>query len=668
VEPELELPALLADFAVPLLRDLGHFPRREDALVDESPSSLRRTRRVDVEGLIRAANTLEEFADSRIQRDDATRFTARRVASFVRDLVDALTSSGEADLAAIDAPTPVWNAYETHNDVAGNYIEREEPEEDWHVAEALAQLKVGYTEMLVGRIRRDKWDGEPLCMDTVLTAAAEAGLPTDAVMQAVAVPPTLDVCPWCRSDLDGDNGARACGACEWHEEGNALTPEDGERARAIARLDDEHDSAAALVSEHLPLESELPDDPVVLDATATPEKVACLYGADPESIAVFGDDDLAANMHATQVLDGQYHHSTIRDAMIDAEGEVLPREEWGAVADRIQRTIDTAGDLHEQPLFIVKQGLKSLFEFPEHGVVLHYHATRGLNREACDAVVCIGAPHPDVDDLRREAELLAMGRDIRVGGEEHSTRRDAPNPPVYRKLNYEDDRGRSRAVPTKHYTGLVGALFREAREKELEQAVHRARPLLADETVNVYLLTNAPTTLPIDEVCSFAELADPLEALLPVRDGAIDLLEAVNDALAGDAPDGFRPETLVETRDDGTVANKVNGYHRLARLSGLDVTERTVRNYIEDLESVGLLQPEAYEQRAGVSYTADIATLKAALSVISSNTGFEVAAVRRFSTLAASADASLEWLRWAREALGLRGDRCEWDPPPDDPV
>ena len=635
-----------------------------DVIVDESPSSLRETTRVDVEGLVRTANALEELAGV-LSRTDPAAYTAERVARFVRDLADALTTDGDRDLADLETPVPVWNAYETFDDAAGNYVKREEPAEPWHLAEALAQLKVAYTETLVSRIRRDEWDGTPLCMDAVLTALAEAGLNTDPVMKAVAVPPTLDACPWCSSDLDHHNGRRCCSACSWDEQHNTLTHDDGERARAAARLDTTHTSTTALVVEQLPLQSDLPDDPLILDATATPAKAARLYDVDREDLAVYGDDHLDANMRVTQVLDGQYHASTIRDAMTDADGDDVEREEYGALAERIQTTIDTAGDLHDRPLFVVKADLKPLFEFPEHGEVLHYHATRGLNREECDAVVCIGAPHPDIDDLRREAELLAMGSDVRVGGTEHSTRRDAPNPPVYRKLNYVDEQGRGRAVPTKHYTGLVGELFRETREKELEQVVHRARPLLAEEEdpVDVYLLTNVPTALPVDEVCTFDELADPLEALLPVRDGALDLLEAIDDVRAGDGSDGFRPEALVDERD-GELVKNAEEFHRLARLSGLDVTERTVRNWIADLEAVGLLQAGEYKHRAGVSYTADSATLKAALSVISNNTAFEVVAVRRFRALAEAADGTLEWLEWAREALGLRGDRCEWDPPP----
>jgi len=640
-----------------------------DVIVDETPRSLRDTDTVTVERLVRAANALEDLADAIPGRDDPVIYTARRVAGFVRDVVDELTDPAP-DLETVDPPTPVWNAYETHDPAAGHYVEREEPTEDWHVTEALAQLKVAYTETIIRRVQRDEWDGTPVALDGVLTAAGEAGLSTEAVLRAVAAPATLDTCPWCGSHTEAHNGAMTCvdDTCGWDQRTNALTRKDATPARARAFLADDLEHGTALVYDHLPAPDDLPDDPLVLDATATPSKVAGLYGVDRDEIVLAGDDPLKANMHVTQVLDGQYHESTIRAAMTDDDGDVLPRDEWTGAAARIQSTIDTVAELHERPLFQVKKALKSLFAFPEHGTVLHYGALRGLNREDCDAVVQIGAPHPDVDDLRREAELLARGTDLTVGGVEHSTRPDAPNPPVYRKLNYRDDQGRGRAVPTKHYTGLVGELFREAREKELDQGAHRARPLLADEPVQVYRLTNVPTDLPVDDVCPFEELADPVQALLPVTDGAVDLLDAVDDVLDGDAPDGFRgTEALVDVRADGTVANKVKGYHRLARLSGMNVTERTVRNYVDQLEAVGLLRPEEYEHRDGVSYSTDATTLKAALSVLTSNAGFELAAVRRLRTLATDADGSLEWLRWAREALGLRGDRCEWDPPPSTP-
>lgn len=627
-----------------------------DVIVDETPRALEEMSQLDIEALLRLANALEDLPRKLIRTNPA-KYSAPEVAAFLRDVVASLTSDNPLTLEAIETPTLTWTAYVTYDPAAGNYVEHEEPSESWHVTEALAQLKVVYTECMIRRIKRDDWNGEPVSLDPVLAALAEAGLPSGPVMKAIAAPPMLDVCPWCRSPVEGQGGARGCSSkfCEWHEVEELLTGGLDIEGRAIAWLEE-----GALACRSLPPVNDLPDDPIILDATATPLKVAAFYGVDVDDVAVFGDRPLEANMRVTQVLDGQYHASTIRSAMTDEDGRALPPAEWSSPADPMQETIDKAGNLYNRPLFVAKRDLIPLFDFPDHANVIHYGGLRGLNFEECDAVFAIGAPHPNVEDLRRTAEVLASGRDdIRVGGKEHSTRHDAPNPPVYRKLNYVDEAGRGRAVPTKHYTGLVGDLFREARENELEQAIHRARPLLADEPVHVFKLTNVPTDLQIDDVCEFEELTDPLRAILPVADGALDLLEAVDDALAGHI-DGVRAEALVRTRSDGTVANKVSGYHRLARLAGINVTERTVRNWIDDLEEVGLLRPEEYEQRAGVSYSIDIPTLKSALLVISGNVGFKVAAVRRFQSIVGAADGTLDWLQRAQEIFDLTGDRCAW--------
>ncbi|KMT45692.1 hypothetical protein EL22_28560 [Halostagnicola sp. A56] len=513
-------------------------------------------------------------------------------------------------------------------------------------------------------MRADRWEGTPLSIDPLLAATVRAGLDEETVMKAIAVPPLLEHCPWCRSDVEFDNGAHCCSSdtCDWHEYEHTVTRRDGEIARASAWVKhDRADVATGLAYRELPLPSTLPDpdSTIVLDATANPEKVATLFGIDRDDVLVSGDDPLEMpGLEVTQVLDGQYHAGTIDQAV----------DEERVLAKRIQRTINTVGAVHEKPLFICKGNLIPEFDFPENAEVLHYHATRGLNRNDCDAVVCIGAPHPDVGDLERDAELLAMGHDIDVGGVEHSTRADAEYPPVYRKLHYEDENGRGRAVPTKHYTALVGSLFRESRESELVQAVHRVRPLLADRgEKHAYLLTNVPTNLPVDEVATFEELADPLEALMPVSEGAINLLRHTEAVLEGNGPDGFRPASLVDERDDGSIAMNKRAFHRLATLSGMDVTYATVSRYVNNLEAVGLLEGEKYEQHAGVTYASDPATFTAALEVLSNNAGLKVAAARRFRSIIEESGGTADWLAWAREVFDLEFTPSGRGAPPNGP-
>jgi hypothetical protein len=653
-----------------------------DVIVDESPSSLMSERQVSIEGMARAANTLNSLADIPGMPDGLASFSR-----FARDIIDAVTGEETADeLAALSPPAIEGESFyeevdpdDLPADVEPEDVELRNIKEDvgmpgegyvtrekhvverTNIAEEFAQLKLAYNESIVNRMRRGEWNGAPLCFDALLAAAAEAGADTKAARQAIAIPTLLEHCPWCGSDIAEHNGARVCADedCDWHEEHHPVTSQKTEQARALSWLGLGDEDPAGLHYADLPLASSLPRNPLVLDATATPSKVAGLYDVPEGSVDVDGDEHLETNLHTTQVVDGQYHRGTLKESQ--------------SARDRIQQTIETVGQVHDKPLFVGPKKLLSFFEFPSHGEQLHYHGARGLNRADCDAVVCIGAPHPRMDDLQREATLFAQGStDVRVGGEEHSTRRDAPNPEVWRKLLYQDDAGMGRAVATKHFTGLVGDLFRETREKELVQAVHRIRPLLADDEKHAYLLTNVPTELPVDELATFEELADPLEAVLPVSERALQLAECIRDVSHGSGPDGFRPEALVEHaggdsagEGDGAVRFDIRSMHRLASLNGIDVSERTVRRWVADLVDVGLLDPSEYKPQAGVEYTADSSTLTEALLVLTSNAGVEVAAKRRFRQIVEKARSSGEWLEWAREMLDLSGSRCDRDPPPD---
>jgi len=655
----------------------GESVGERDPILDETPRLLASERRVSVEDLVRVENRLNDLAGTvgGIGADGALANDYRELAAFAGRVRDAIVADEAGALQAVEPPAFDGGEYfEVKDPISGQGVKQN------NVAEAAAQVKLAYNEAGIRRVQDDEWNGEPFCIDQLLAAAAKAGLPDEGLRQAIALPPVLESCPWCAADLGYDNGARCCTECGWHERENSVTTKDGEAGRAMAWLDDDpdeldRDEDHSLAFKALPDAADLPD-PLVLDATATPEKVAGLYGQDRDAVDIEGDRpvDLDGQLRVTQVVGGRYGESNQFHAGGQYHAQTIKDTE--ALQDRIQSTIDTAGDLHDRPLFGIRKDLVSLFDFPANGEVLHYGGARGLDFEECDAVVCIGAPHPNVDDLRRDAELLAMDHDeLRVGGGEYSTRRNAPNPPVYRKLLYEDENGEGLAVPTKAYSGLVGTLFYEGREKEIEQFVHRIRPVLADDLKHAYLLTDVPTDLPVDDVVGLEELADPIQAMLPVSEGAVRLLGHVLDAENGDGPDGFRPGELVEQRGDGTVANKVAGFDRLARLCGEDVTTRTVRNWVDELEGLGLLTPEAYEQRRGVSYTADIATSKQALQVLSRNGGFEVATKRRLASLAAELDSGLAWLSQAVDLVTLTGDRCAWlpglnggDRPPDAPV
>ncbi|MFC6723498.1 hypothetical protein ACFQE1_03655 [Halobium palmae] len=626
-----------------------------DVLLDES-ADLMNTTSVEprrLRSFVRALNDALENGHF----DQQTTETIDDLARFTDDVLHVVAGADNSTLTDLEPPEERMGE-ETIREVNGEVKRRSAPETPQQYAERFAHAKAVYGERTQKAIREGSWTGEPLAFDELLAAAIEAGAP-DPLASAIAPPDTLANCPRCGTATSAMNGARGCEECGWHEAENNILGDDAPRQTTLTFVErderegvpDSERKEPTLTVLSLPSTGDIPDPgrTLALDATASPERIAGTFGVSPNEISVEGDatPPFPDSVSVTQVLDGQYHAGTIRDST--------------AAQERIQTFLDEYGDRYDHPLLVTKGDLVGLFDVPDNVRVVRYHAQRGLNMNECDAVTCLGAPHPDMDDLQRQAELLvrnAPDETLRVGGEEHSTRRGAPNPPVYRKLRYTDENGEGRAVPTKHYTGVTGALFREARERELEQAVHRIRPLLDEdgEEKDVFLLTNVPTDLPVDHAVDFEELTDSLGELFGVPDGALDLLEALDRVDRGEGPDGFRASSLVRTDSEGTYVLDKDGFHRLARLSGLDVTRRTVSTWVNDLADLGLLSPGEYEQRGGVPYAAERATWKRALSVLSYNGGFQVAISRRIRALAANGDGSIEWLRLALDLLPVEDD------------
>jgi len=514
----------------------------------------------------------------------------------------------------------------------------------YNIAEKLTKLKIQYNESLERRIVLDLWERAPACFDAIIAVLAEIGLPDEACREAIAAPSTLDYCPHCEAPTRFYQRRRECVSCYWEEDRFSVLPHkdrDRERALAVIRTkEDPNISENQLCFTSLPDPSDLPDSPLILDATATPEKVAGFYGVPLDKVTVHGNEPFELNARIRQISDGAYHQGTIKDAFADDNRKL---------DERFQKAIDAISKKHERPLFITQRDLLCEFDFPEVAETRYYWNLRGLNMQEFDAVICIGGPHPNLDSMEDKARLLAMNHpDLEVGGEEHSTRKGAPNPPIYRKLNYEDKGGQGRAVPAKHYTGLYGALFREGREKELEQAVHRIRPLLAEGVKHVYLLTNVPTTLPVD---AFVELdafsTEPLATHLPMEEDAVEhLLQPLEDIANGESP--LYIDGVVVA--DESISATIEGFQEIAQESGVTWSESTLRRRVEDLEELGLLTKGEYQQNIGYRYTVEKSALSRALLVLRS-IGEEAELVSRFRLKTENAEGSTEWLDWACEKV-----------------
>jgi len=526
------------------------------------------------------------------------------------------------------------------------------------LAETLAWLQHGYNERVRSDISRGEWDGTPLGMNMLFAACAEAGLDGESARRAIATSPGIDACPSCNrvEPFSKQEGKHQCDECGWHEDEDTLTNSQSEIARATAWIDvpsPEADDNPVLKYREIPRVSDLstPNQTLILDATPSPELYAYLFGVDPEDVKLSGDTPAKLNAHITQIADGQYHRSTI--ARDDEAGERL--------RDRFQRIIDYRCDHHDRVLVVSHKKNEGYFDIPENAEWMHFYAGRGLNRNDCDSVVVLGAPHANVEDLKRTAELLTVGRDdVRVGGLEQTSRRDEDGnpvslPPLYRKLYYDDETGVGRAIPTKSYTGLVGTLFRDTRESELVQLAHRVRPVTATKTKHLDLLTNVPTPLPIDTLVTLTELSDPAVEQTDLTNRALRFMRYVLGMMHRGGPDGFDPDTVFESRDDEQVVGTVSAFHELSQNDHcvFDVSEDTIRNWLNELAEYGLMEKGEYKQREGRLYTATGPTLEKALLLLSNNWVSKVGAVRRLTEKIDDADGSLDWLEWADETFGL---------------
>ncbi|WP_147464959.1 hypothetical protein [Halococcus sp. IIIV-5B] len=507
-----------------------------DILIDESSRLMKHKEGASVEELLNGADVLE--AINGVDRNYG------ELATFARRLAEGIRVGDGSD---VEPPSIEWTS-----------------ETDVMKAETLAAIRIKFNEHLRSQVEKGHDSPvKPGVIDVIIGFAAQCGLDTDACAKALGGAKALGSCPWCDSRLSNQNGRRVCvnEDCGWVEGTDTYLPPDAEKARfiAIKRNGVSGQSEAAVIT--IPNLSDLPNSPLILDATATPKKVEGLYGREP---TVVGDDhNVQMNMRVTQITDGAYHGSAFDNPNL---------------IKRFQTFIDWVCKEYDNPLFGAKKDILKRFEFADNAVTEHYGGLRGLNHDDCDVVIALGAPHWHIDDLERDAELLSGGiaidNGLEVGGVEYSLRREngelVANPPTYRRLQYVDDDERGLEFPVKEFSGLVGDLFYEKRENELEQLVHRTRPITSDTPIDVYLLTNVVTDLPVDEVSELDTLVGQAKGRsetvtqLDVPDGAKDLVESLDPS-----------ETF--TRNDLKDRSEVGG--------------RTVENWVSSLIDMGIIEP-----------------------------------------------------------------------------
>jgi len=346
------------------------------------------------------------------------------------------------------------------------------------IGNELAIIKRKAWEEVARRIRENEWNGEKNIIDAVLALLARSGVNRNACLMAISIPAEENVCPVCGHKLIPTDDVKLCPNCKW-KEGEDIVILGTEKARVTIDVKDKG-GEVVLVYRRFPNPSIFPDNLIGIEAHGSEALWRMMFGREFE---VIGRKEYRLKGFVTQIVDGAYHLSTIKQSK--------------AARRKIQNAVDRICSNYRRVLVIGRKDLRNIVTLPKNTDFIHFHSLAGLNKMDYDCCVVIGAPHPNIKELTSVVELLT-GEKPKIEVEY-----------LWRQLNYTDREGKGREMLTKTYKGWLGVLFQELRETEIEQAVHRVRPLLRE--VDIYLLTAVPTNLPIDMLVEAEAIANPLE-------------------------------------------------------------------------------------------------------------------------------------------------------------
>lgn len=222
----------------------------------------------------------------------------------------------------------------------------------------------------------------------------------------------------------------------------------------------------------------LPPHVIWLDATANSALYETLFRRPVQVV----QPDVALTGRVYQVWAG------LNNKMGMSNDGLLDSAKIDHVRQQIARILSRA---YTCPAFIsYKDLVRSLVPsaHAETDALAHFGGNRGTNRlQDCDCLIVVGAPQPPTPQLLDMAAMLYHER-------------DEPFDSAWSTLDRPFE-GQPWAWPIGGFwnDAALQTLLDQARESELTQAIHRARPLIRD--VDVWLLTNVPLQgLPVELV------------------------------------------------------------------------------------------------------------------------------------------------------------------------
>lgn len=170
----------------------------------------------------------------------------------------------------------------------------------------------------------------------------------------------------------------------------------------------------------------------------------------------------------------------------------------------IRRLIQTRN--YQHPALITFQALEE--SFADVCPSAHFYAARGSNHfERVDALFVLGTPQPDIYDLVKAAKMIFWER------EEAFRVEWSVQPQAYAYVA-PDGQGRQYPVAGFWHEPELQTILEIARDDEIIQAAHRARPV--NHPCDIWLLTNIPIPeLPPDELLTMAEALGTPEGVQP---------------------------------------------------------------------------------------------------------------------------------------------------------
>lgn len=240
---------------------------------------------------------------------------------------------------------------------------------------------------------------------------------------------------------------------------------------------------------------------LVLDATADQELVRAVLPS-----AEFHAIDVPRKAHVIQV----YNRRFSRFSLTKAEGQ-------DQTLALIQRFIDRLAHRYRRVLLVTFLALETAFKLPRDWAVAHYGAIRGLDGyKDFDAVVLVGTYLPPVQAVEHEAGALAA----RLPEQRTFTGEYAQLERAFRLRN-----GSGSASMRGHGDPFVQRVLEQKREAEMLQAIDRLRLVHAQAPKPVFILSNLPLDLTVDELVTLEQLA-----------GTDDILGLLLDQMAGVVP------------------------------------------------------------------------------------------------------------------------------------